>query len=68
MAQQHLGERDPYMIRVARDVNVKALAAAAGYSNVSRYGADLFAIQAGRPDLVIGPDRQKQEDTLPISA
>lgn len=58
-----------HFIRVSSEVNVKRLATTAGYSNVSRYGADLFAVQAGRPDLVLGADLITEEDMLlPISA
>ncbi|WP_299577440.1 hypothetical protein [uncultured Williamsia sp.] len=66
--QVQRGECERYMVRVAAEVNTKGLATAAGYSNVSRYGADLFAIAAGRPDLVLGADLIQEEDMLPISA
>lgn len=70
MAQQNLGERKDWMVRVPKDVNCKAIAAAAGYSSVSRYGADMFCLAAGKPDLMVGPDRMTdtQEAMFPISA
>lgn len=69
MAQRHLGDRANHMVRVSKKVDCKAMATAAGYSNVSRWGADLFAREAGLTEEILGPDLViDQEAMLPISA
>lgn len=57
MPQHALGPRRPYTVRVPENVDVAAAAKLAGYSNVSRWLADLAVTNAGRPDLALGPDR-----------
>lgn len=64
VAQQHLGERANHMVRCSKKVDCKAMATAAGYSNVSRWGADLFAREAGLTDEILGPDRPTDQEAL----
>lgn len=67
MAQPNLGKRKEHMVRVPEPVDVPELAAHAGYSQVSRYVADLLCDIAGRSDLKVGPDLVK-EGQLPLTA
>ncbi|MBT0568633.1 hypothetical protein [Williamsia sp. CHRR-6] len=64
MAQPHLGTRRGFLVRgVPIEVDVEQLAHQAGYSAVSRYGADVFCDLAGFDQLKLGPDV-----TLPLNA
>lgn len=62
MAQPHLGDRHPYMVRVRVEAELEEAAADAGYRSVSRWLADLACEAAGHPELKHGPDKAREDD------
>lgn len=66
MAQPHLGERHPFMVRALVKANLKDVAAQAGYKSVSRWLADLAYREAGCPELQLGPDVRTEDDQLTL--
>lgn len=62
MAQRHLGERHPFMVRVRVEAELEQAADEAGYRSVSRWLADLAYEASGHPELKHGPDKTKEDD------
>ena len=66
MAQPYLGERRLYSLPVPAAIDIDDVAHQAGYSKVSRFGADAFCDLGGRPDLKLGPDVPLPLNALPL--
>lgn len=67
MAQPHLGIRRGFLVHgVPVEVDVEQLAHQAGYSSVSRYGADVFCRLASLDYLKLGPDVELPLSALPM--
>lgn len=67
MAQRHKGKRKYVPVRITEEIDIDSIARDRGYSATGQFVADLVLADAGRHDLMEGPDRSK-EDALPLSA